>query len=252
MSDTANPANVASAPLAESGDFDARLKRTDENRWLATRYAGEGDRPLLVAIYLLYHELARALQAKEAMLGKIRIQWWRETVEQISTALEDKDAEKAVRRHDLSEELFRQVKGRRDLIAPINDLIDAFDDIIDDHLRSGHEATEEHEAKHLAAEAALSRLAGRSLDANLVGLKLDALSYCGHAHLATVAQLPDYADRWVMARVAAQELPPHVWPAIVHLVADAPQGRERSPFSRRWRIFRAMLIKRLGKPVDPE
>ncbi|HEV7689911.1 MAG TPA: squalene/phytoene synthase family protein [Hyphomonadaceae bacterium] len=250
MSDTANTANLASAPLAESGDFDQRLKRLDENRWLATRYAGEAGRPLLVAIYLLYHELARALQAKEAMLGKIRIQWWRETVEQISTALED--PAKPVRRHDLSEELSRLLKERRDLIAPINELIDAFDDIIDDHLRAGHEQTAEHEAKHLAAEAGLTRLAGRALDPNLAGIKLDALSYCGEAHLATVAQLPDFADRWVMARVAAEELPPHVWPAIVHLVADAPGGRSRSPFSRRYRIFKAMLIHRLGKRVEME
>jgi hypothetical protein len=250
MSDTANPANLASAPLAESGDFDARLKRLDENRWLATRYAGEGGRPLLVAIYLFYHELARALQAREAMLGKVRIQWWRETAEQISTALED--PAKPVRRHDLSEELARLLKGRRDLIGPINELIDAFDDIIDDHLRAGHEHTDEHEAKHLAAEAALTRLAGRSLDPNLAGIKLSALSYCGEAHLATVAQLPDFADRWVMARVAARELPPHVWPAVVHLVADAPHGRSRSPFSRRYRMFKAMLLKRLGKPLKME
>lgn len=252
MSDTANPANLASAPLAESGDFDARLKRVDENRWLATRYAGEAGRPLLVAIYLLYHELARALATKEGMLGKIRIQWWRETGEQISTALEDPAKASAVRRHDLSEELFRLVKTRKDLIAPVNDLIDAFDDIIDDHLRAGHEATQEHEDKHLAAEAALTRLAGRALDPDLGGLKLDALSFCGHAHLATVAQLPDFADRWVMARVAAEELPPSVWPAILHLVADAPHGRSRSAFSRRYRMFKAMLLHRLGKRVEME
>ena len=38
MSDTANPANLASAPLSGAKEFDARLRRTDENRWLATRY----------------------------------------------------------------------------------------------------------------------------------------------------------------------------------------------------------------------
>ena len=45
MSDTANPPALASAD-----DFDARLKRTDEDRWLATRYAPDGKRPLLVAL----------------------------------------------------------------------------------------------------------------------------------------------------------------------------------------------------------
>ena len=80
MSDTSNPGNLASA-----AEFDGRLKRTDENRWLATRYAPPEARERLVAIYLLHQELSRALHTKEAMLGKIRIQWWRETVEQIET-----------------------------------------------------------------------------------------------------------------------------------------------------------------------
>ena len=79
MSDTANPANLASAD-----DLDARLKRTDEDRWLATRYASAGARERLVALYLLNQELQRALHAKEAMLGKIRVQWWRETLEQLA------------------------------------------------------------------------------------------------------------------------------------------------------------------------
>ena len=52
MSDTSNPGNLASA-----AEFDARLKRTDENRWLATRYAPPEARELLVAVYLLHHEL---------------------------------------------------------------------------------------------------------------------------------------------------------------------------------------------------
>ena len=79
MSDTANPANLASTE-----DFDARLKRTDEDRWLATRYAPPAGRQRLVAIYLFNQELQRTLHTKEAMLGKIRLQWWRETLEQVA------------------------------------------------------------------------------------------------------------------------------------------------------------------------
>ncbi len=75
MSDTAIPPTLASA-----GDFDARLKQADEDRWLATRYAPKAGRELLVAIYLLNRELQRTLQAREPMLGKIRLQWWRETM----------------------------------------------------------------------------------------------------------------------------------------------------------------------------
>lgn len=239
MSDTSNTGNLASSPIADAAEFDARLKRTDENRWLATRYAPPEARERLVAIYLLHQELSRALHATEAMLGKVRIQWWRETVEQIS-------GKGALRRHDLAEELARVTGDRRDLLAPINDLIDRFDDVIDDHLHAGgHEDSGTHEAKHLAAEASLARLAGQALDASLNHSHLDALTRCGEAHLAVVADMPDAPDRWITAQVAARELPAHVWPAMLHLSISAPSGRPRSPLSKRWRMFQAALTHRL-------
>jgi hypothetical protein len=243
MSDTANTGNLASAPLSGEGEFDARLKRADEARWLATRYAHAEGRKRLVALYLLHLELARALQAKEPMLGKIRIQWWRETIDQIAAHLTGKGA---VRRHDLSEELARVLAGRADLIAPIHELVDRFDDIIDDHLQAGgHQQNDDHEAQHLAAEAALTRLAGLALDSAATPGQLDALTRLGEAHLANLADMPDTHDRWVIARVASRELPSQVWPAIVHGVAFGPHGAGRSPFSKRWRIFLAMLTRKL-------
>jgi phytoene synthase len=237
MSDTANPANLASAPLSGAKEFDARLRRTDENRWLATRYAPDGARELLVALYLMDQELWRALGAKEAMLGKIRIQWWRETLEQIS-------GKGPVRRHDLAEELVRVTATRPDLIAPMNDLIDRYDDIIDDHLHAGgHENGGDHEQRHLAVEASLMRLAGLALDARATPGQLQSLSRCGEAHLAVAAQLPDAAERWAAARKAARSLPSGLWPAIAHLAAlRSPQP---APLIKRWLVFRSMLRRRL-------
>lgn len=238
MSDTANPANLASAPLSGSGELDARLKRTDEDRWLATRYAPAADRELLVAIYLFHQELQRALSAKEAMLGKIRIQWWRETLEQVS-------GKGALRRHDLAEELARVTKGRADLIAPMNALIDRYDDIVDDHLHAGgHKPESDHEARHLAAEASLARLAGLALDAGATREQLDALTRCGEAHLAMVAQLPDASGKWNAAREAVRTLPAQLWPAIAHL-ATAGKPATPTPLRTRWRILRAMITHRL-------
>lgn len=244
MSDTANPAKLASAPLASAKEFDVRLKRTDEDRWLALRYAPDSVRPLLVALYLMDQELRRALNAKEPMLGKIRIQWWRETVEQMS-------GNGPIRRHDLAEELAQLVASRRDLITSIDTLVDRYDDILDDHLRvGGHDANSAHEQRHLAAEAALARLAGLALDGSIAPGNLDALARCGEAHLAAIAGLPDWPNRWTIARTAARDLPPKLWPAILHLVAGAPKGRERSPLSKRWRMFKAMLTRQLGEPVN--
>lgn len=233
MSDTSNPANLASVE-----DFDARLKRTDEDRWLATRYAPQADRERLVAIYLLYQELQRALQTKEAMLGKIRIQWWRETLEQVG-------AKGPVRRHDLAEEIARVTRDRADLIAPLNDLVDCFDDVIDDHMHGGHTPGEAHEARHLAVEGGLLRAAGRALDAGASREALDALAEAGEARLATVAELPDAPARWASARAKVRRIPAQLWPALLHLAASRTGGATPSPLGKRWRIFRAALVRRL-------
>lgn len=237
MSDTANPAKLASSPLAGAAEFDARLKRTDEDRWLASRYAPQAGRQLLVAIYLFHQELQRTLSAKEAMLGKIRVQWWRETLEQVG-------GKGPLRRHDLAEELARVTRDRSDLIAPMNDLIDRYDDIVDDHLHAGgHKPEREHEARHLAAEASLARLAGLALDAGATQEHVDALSRCGEAYLAIAAQLPDVSEKWDAARKAARKLPAQVWPAIAHLAAAGAQATP-APLRKRWRIFRAMISHR--------
>lgn len=233
MSDTANPANLAS-----SEEFDARLKRTDEDRWLATRYAPPSARERLVAIYLLHQELQRALQTKEPMLGKIRLQWWRETLEQVA-------GKAALRRHDLAEELARVTKGRPDLIASMNGLIDRFDDIIDDHMHGGHTAGGDHEARHLATEGSLARLAGLALDPAASSEHLDALARAGEAHITSIANIPDAGAKWAAARTAVRKAPAALWPAILHLAIADHDQRQLSPLAKRWRMFRAALTRRL-------
>ncbi len=233
MSDTSNPANLASAE-----DFDARLKRTDEDRWLATRYAPQVARERLVAIYLLHQELQRTLHTQEAMLGKIRVQWWRETLEQVGRT-------GPVRRHDLAEELARVTRDRHDLIAPMIDLIDRFDDIIDAHLHDGHATGGDHEARHFAAEGSLARLAGVALDPAAAPEHLKALADAGEARLAAMAGLQDAAARWNAARRAVATIPAPLWPAILHLAVAGAAGDGLSPLVKRWRMFLAALKRRL-------
>lgn len=235
MSDTANPAKLASANA-----LDARLKRTDEDRWLATRYADATGRELLVAIYLLNQELQRTLQASEPMLGKIRLQWWRETLEQVSGAA-------PVRRHDLAEELARVTAGRSDLTAPLGALVDAFDDILDDHLRDGgHQTGAEHESRHLAVEGHLMRLAGLALAPDAVAPDLDAMRKAAEAALAAKAGLDGGGERWAVARRNVRTIPAKLWPALLHLAARPSEGgRERSAFGKRWRVFTGALMRKL-------
>lgn len=232
MSDTPNPATIASSSLASPAEFDGRLKRTDENRWLASRYAPQAGRERLVAVALLHQELLRALQAKEAMLAKIRIQWWRETLEGIPGN---------VRRHDLSLELARVTGGGGPLLAALHALVDAYDDVVDDHLHDGgHDPGGAHEARHYAAEAAVARAAGVALKETASPAELDALARCGEAELALKAGMADAPARWAKAQEAARSLPAELLPAAAHLAAG-----EGSPLARRWRVFRAVARRRL-------
>jgi phytoene synthase len=234
MSDTANPPKLASA-----AEFDARLKRTDEDRWLASRYAPAADRERLAAIYLLNQELQRTLHTKEPMLGKIRLQWWRETMEQVAGS-------GPVRRHDLAEELVRVTVGRPDLHAAASALIDRYDDILDDHLHSGgHQPGGDHEARHLAVEGALMKLAGLALYPAATPEQLGMLAALGEARLALSAELPDGAARWVAAQRAARNIPGILWPAILHLAIANLPSPPASDFTRRWRLLKAAFTHRL-------
>lgn len=68
-------------------DFSGRycleqVRRLDHERFLAALFAPAERRPALFALYAFNIELARIrVLVSEAMLGEIRLQWWRETIE---------------------------------------------------------------------------------------------------------------------------------------------------------------------------
>jgi phytoene synthase len=61
--------------------FDALVRRVDEDRWLASRFAPASVRAHLMRLYALVYEIARtAEQVRDPRLGDIRLQYWREAV----------------------------------------------------------------------------------------------------------------------------------------------------------------------------
>jgi phytoene synthase len=61
---------------------EAMVRKHDPDRYFSALFAPEDRRPLLFALYAFNHELARVGETvHEPMLGEIRLQWWRETVE---------------------------------------------------------------------------------------------------------------------------------------------------------------------------
>lgn len=58
------------------------VRRLDHDRFLSLLFAPSSKRPALVALYAFNAEIARIREAvSEPMLGQIRLQWWRETIE---------------------------------------------------------------------------------------------------------------------------------------------------------------------------
>lgn len=64
-----------------SEDLDKLVRRADEDRWLASRFALAPVRARLVATYAVCREISRSREImKEPALGAIRLAWWREEV----------------------------------------------------------------------------------------------------------------------------------------------------------------------------
>ena len=62
------------------------LRRHDAERWRTTLFAPAAERPRLVALYAFNVEIARVRETvSEAILGQIRLQWWREALAEIAS-----------------------------------------------------------------------------------------------------------------------------------------------------------------------
>jgi len=72
------------APVADEG-LDARIRRLDPDRWLASRFVADPERRAeVVAIYALNDELARVGETvTQPLIGEIRLAWWRDRIEDL-------------------------------------------------------------------------------------------------------------------------------------------------------------------------
>jgi phytoene synthase len=64
--------------------LDALVRRVDEDRWLASRFAPRPTREPLIALYALNYEIARAAEGvSNETLGEMRLLWWRDALDEI-------------------------------------------------------------------------------------------------------------------------------------------------------------------------
>lgn len=58
------------------------MRRVDEDRWLASRFANAAQRARLMSLYALNYEIARVAETiREPALGDIRFAWWRDALD---------------------------------------------------------------------------------------------------------------------------------------------------------------------------
>jgi phytoene synthase len=108
------------APKTDIGDLDAMIRRVDPDRWLSSRFVAQGPaRADVIAIYAFDHELARAPRvASNALLGEMRLTWWREALEEIFEG-------RAVRQHPTAQALAGVVARRGLKREVLETMIDA-------------------------------------------------------------------------------------------------------------------------------
>lgn len=71
-------------PMSDT-ELDALVRRVDEDRWLASRFASTSSRQRLTALYAVNYEIARTAESvREPALGAIRLQWWREALAEVA------------------------------------------------------------------------------------------------------------------------------------------------------------------------
>src|SRR3954469_19753539 len=92
------------------------VRAADPDRYFAALFAPAPKRPLLLALYAFNAEVARVAETvREPMLGAIRLEWWRETVEGAARTLP--------RNHDVA-------KGLADLFAAKRLPLSEFEELI--------------------------------------------------------------------------------------------------------------------------
>jgi phytoene synthase len=81
----------------------ALVRASDPDRYLATLFAPAPLRPHLYALYAFNVEIARVAESvREPMLGAIRLEWWRETIEQAKAGKPRKHAVAEAIAHSLT------------------------------------------------------------------------------------------------------------------------------------------------------
>lgn len=208
MSDKAKTAGFASFAR-----LDQRLKRLDEPRWLATRYLPSDERRILVTLYLLDLELARASKVSEPMLRLIRLQWWEDSLSAVAEGARGDQ-------HEVLQALSAVLGDDRGGVGRVLPLVDAWKALV-----TGDDGARPPEV--------LLGLAAKCLENDVDARELQQAK-------ALVSASEDKAAATRSVVIGAK-----LRPLVLHLAALGPDGTPYGGVRARWRVFLAALTGRL-------
>lgn len=201
-----------------SWSLDNEVRRHDEDRWLASRFAPANVREALVALYALNHEASRcAAVVSNEQLGLIRLAWWRDAA---AAACEGRmpDANPILT-------AFAQVAQRASFgREAVTGLVEGYASQLSN---TPFETWNDAEAFLAETEAPLMRLALGACETTMSEAFVSAAARaCGLLRLARAGKLSTWPTAEALERVraardsardAAAVLPPAAFPACGHL-----------------------------------
>ncbi len=235
-----------SKSITQTDDYcSGMVSSRDEDRWLAAQYASGEARERLIALYAFQIELRRIPSAvTEAPLGEIRLQWWRDAMDEICAGkmprahpVVEKLAEARVFEKAGTKEAFRAIDANARLLygrdfSDIDDLAGWFG--------KAEGAVDAAAVKVLGGDDALAEAAGRA------GAAFALAREGGGLAPSLAANIPDKVARILNdERAALKSAQGETAPAILHLSLARPylkSGRMLFPVAKRLRLFSAMAF----------
>lgn len=232
--------------------LDDLVRRTDPDRWLASRFIEDARaRADVIALYAFNHELARvAHTVREPLMGEIRLTWWREAMEEIS-------AGKPPRAHPVVEALAAADIPHSDLATLPEG---RFADLDQGSFETGDEVLRYLDATAGQVMALAARRLDPSADFRQVRGAARAFGLAGLWRMKTAGGRsrlpPDWTSQDLEAHVAAAvasargelaALPIAAFPAVAYATLAAPYatGRNLGEIEKRIRLTLSVLRGRV-------
>ena len=112
-------ASVAETETSTPSSLAALVRQHDRDRFATAVFAPEHNRENLFTLYAFNYELAKVREnVREPMMGRIRLQWWRDTLAEIA-------AGQPPRHHEVAEPLARAIRALHLSQSALTRMIDA-------------------------------------------------------------------------------------------------------------------------------